>query len=134
MRLTLCLSLLLLAGEFCAYSQAGRYAPERKIWLLSTAHNSYAVGVSPNGQLQNLYWGGPLWRVDDVPAAVQRKDLSSFDPHQMLENEEYPGWGGPRFFEPAVKITRADGNRDLVLHYQSHRIAEHQLDVVLKDI
>ena len=102
--------------QFCAYSQAVQYAPERKIWLLSTVHNSYAIGVGPNGQLQNLYWGGPLWRVDDLPAAAQRRDLSSFDPHQMLENEEYPGWGGARFYQPAVKVTRANGDRDLVLH------------------
>ncbi len=84
--------------------------------------------------MQNLYWGAALWRMEDLPAAVEPKDMSSFDPHQMLENEEYPGWGGPRFYEPALKVTRANGNRDLVLHYQSHRIAEHQLDVVLKDI
>ncbi len=52
----------------------------------------------------------------------------------MLENEEFPGWGGPRYFEPALKITRADGDRDLVLHYVSHHIQNDDLFVVLKDI
>ena len=73
------------------------------------------MGVDAQGQLQHLYWGGPLWRMDDVPSAVEKRDLSSFDPHQMLENEEFPGWGGPRYDEPALKITRANGDRDQVL-------------------
>src|SRR5690349_23001111 len=78
----------------------------RKIWLLTTAHNSYAMGVDGNGTLQHLYWGGSLWRIEDVPAATPKRDVSSFDPRQMLEAEEYPGWGGPLYYEPALKLTR----------------------------
>ena len=92
------------------------------------------MGVSNNGQLQHLYWGGPLWRADDLSPATEKEDISSFDPHQMLEAEEYPGWGGPRFYEPALKITRADGDRDLVLHYVSHKIDGDRLEIMLKDI
>lgn len=92
------------------------------------------MGLDSEGVLQSLYWGAPLWRVDDVPPAVPRRDISSFDPRQMTENEEFPGWGGPRYYEPALKITRADGNRDLILHYLSHRLAQNDLDITLKDI
>jgi alpha-galactosidase len=49
-------------------------------------------------------------------------------------NEEYVGWGGTRYLEPSVKITRADGGRDLVLHYASHAIDGDSLKIVLKDI
>ncbi len=111
-----------------------RFDEGRKLWLLTTRESSYAMGVAPDGQLQHLYWGAPLWRSEDLPAATQRKDISSFDPHQMIENEEFPGWGGPRYYEPALKITRADGNRDLVLHYVSHKISGDRLDITLKDI
>ena len=38
------------------------------------------------------------------------RDRSSFDPRQMMETEEFPGWGGPRYLEPALKVTRADGS------------------------
>ena len=103
-------------------AQTIKYDESRKIWLVTTAVSSYAMGLSPDGQLQHLYWGGPLWRIEDVPAARQQRDISSFDPHQMLEAEEFPGWGGPRYYEAALKITRADGNRDLVLRYVSHRL------------
>ncbi|MBV9937724.1 MAG: alpha-galactosidase [Acidobacteriaceae bacterium] len=126
--------LLFLLAPISAYSQAIQYAPERKIWLLNTTHSSYAIGVNSEGQLQNLYWGGPLWRTDDITNAAQYRDLSSFDPHQMLENEEYPGWGGPRFYQPALKIMRANGDRDLVLHYRSHRMGQNDLEIVMKDI
>ena len=113
---------------FSIYGQSVQYLPAKKIFLLTTNQSSYAMGVSAEGQLQHLYWGGPLWRADDLPEAKQKQDISSFDPHQMLEAEEYPGWGGPRFYEPALKITRADGNRDLVLHYLSHKIEGDRLE------
>ncbi|HEY1949934.1 MAG TPA: alpha-galactosidase [Bryobacteraceae bacterium] len=125
---------LALSLAFSVSAQAIRFDAGRKVWLLTTAHSSYAMGVSPQGQLQNLYWGGPLWRMEDVPAAVEQRDISSFDPHQMLEREEFPGWGGPRYYEPALKITRADGDRDLVLHYVSHHVDGNELTITLKDI
>ena len=52
----------------------------------------------------------------------------------MLDREEFPGWGGTRFYEPAVKIAMANGNRDLVLKYKSHRIEDDRLDILLQDI
>lgn len=131
-----CVALCLTTVVFSSmlFAQTITYSADKKIWLITTEYSSYAMGVSPDSQLQHLYWGGPLWRIGDLPAAAQQRDISSFDPHQMLENEEYPGWGGPRYYEPALKITRADGNRDLVLHYVSHEIRANELDVTLKDI
>jgi len=127
-------ALLLLTVSLAMSAQAIRFDETRKVWLFTTKQSSYAIGVSPDGQLQHLYWGGPLWRIEDVPAAAAREDISSFDPRQMIENEEFPGWGGPRYYEPALKITRADGNRDLVLHYVSQRLDGDDLYVTLKDI
>ena len=118
----------------CALGQAIQYLSDRKIWLLATRESSYAMGVAEDGAVQHLYWGAPLWRAQELPQAARRRDLSSFDPRQMLENEELPGWGGPRYYEPGVKITRADGDRDLVLRYVSHRINGNALDIELKDI
>ncbi len=115
-------------------AQSIEFQADRKIWLLKTQASSYALGVTPDGLLQNLYWGAPLWRIADLPPATKSRGGSSFDPPEMFDSEEYPGWGGARFYEPAVKLTRADGNRDLVLHYQSHKIAGDNLDITLRDI
>jgi alpha-galactosidase len=128
-----CFAISLLAAAPLA-AQSVQSVESRKIFLLTTSHSSYAMGVDANGGLRHLYWGAPLWRADDIPTAAPRHDISSFDPHQMLENEEFPGWGGPRYYEPSLKITRDDGNRDLVLHYATHRIQQNDLDIVLKDI
>ena len=117
-----------------AGAQSIQYDAGRKVFLLNTAHSSYAMGVGTSGQLQHLYWGGRLWRTADVPPAQEEKDISSFDPREMLQNEEYAGAGGKRFYEPALKITRQDGDRDLVLRYKTHKISTDQLDVTLTDI
>src|SRR5258708_4683496 len=110
---------LALAGVACA--QPIQYLESKKVFLLSTRQNSYALGIAADGALRHIYWGAPLWRADDLAAPAQRRDLSSFDPRQMTEAEEFPGWGGPRYYEPALKLSRDDGNRALVLHYASHR-------------
>ncbi|HWC97070.1 MAG TPA: alpha-galactosidase [Candidatus Sulfopaludibacter sp.] len=117
-----------------AEAQSIQYVEARKTWLITTRDSSYALAVAPDGAVRNLYWGAPLWRVDDLPAATPRRDISSFDPRQMLENEEFPGWGGTRYYEPALKISREDGDRDLVLRYASHRLQGDELEITLKDI
>jgi alpha-galactosidase len=118
----------------CSFAQGIQYSVERKTWLLTTDQSSYAMGVGPDGALQHLYWGAPLWRIEDLPTASKPRGLSSFDPAEMMQNEEYPGWGGARYYEPALKITRSNGDRDLVLRYLSHEIRGSELDIVLKDI
>jgi alpha-galactosidase len=107
---------LILVSAFCVSAQSIQYSEPRKIWLLTTRQSSYAMGLGADGALRHLYWGAPLWRAEDLVAPPARRDISSFDPRQMLEAEEFPGWGGPRYYEPALKISRDDGNRDLVLH------------------
>ncbi len=116
------------------FAQSIRFAEDRKVFLLTTSQNSYAMGIAADGSLRHMYWGAPLWNLADLPALAPARELSSEDPRQMMENEEFPGWGGTRYYEPALKITREDGDRDLVLVYASHRIAGNDLDIALKDI
>ena len=47
-------------------------------------------------------------------------EWASFDSSYTNTPQEYAGWGAGLFIEPALKVTFADGNRDLVLHYESH--------------
>jgi hypothetical protein len=61
-------------------AQAIQYVESRKAWLPTTRDSSYAMGGDPEGTLRHLYWGAPLWRADDLPAAALRRELSSFDP------------------------------------------------------
>ena len=48
--------------------------------------------------------------------------------------QEFSGWGAGLYVEPALKVTFPDGNRDLVLHYLSHKIDGDSLTIRLKDV
>ena len=111
-----------------------QYLADRKMWLLQTEHSTYAMGVNTRGELQHIYWGAKLWRSDDLPNAAPPRDISSFDPSPSLTPEEYPAWGGARFYEPALKLTRADGGSDVVLHYVAQHPQPDGVDIELKDI
>ena len=47
------------------------------------------------------------------------REWASFDGSYTNTPQEYAGWGAGLFIEPALKVTFPDGNRDLVLHYES---------------
>jgi len=129
-----CFALLFMVVSSAAAQSPIEYSAATKVWLLHTESSAYAMGVNARGELQNLYWGGPIWRIADIPAAQAPRELSSFDPSESLMNEEFAGWGSTRYPEPAVKITRAGAGRDLVLHYVSHTIEGDDLRIVMKDI
>src|ERR1700733_1583826 len=91
---------------------------------------TYAIGVTPRGTVQAVYWGARLAADDPLPAA--QPSGRAFDINDGPQ--EYAGWGGGLLAEPSLKITFLDGNRDLVLRFVSATPAPHALRVVLKDI
>jgi alpha-galactosidase len=105
-----------------------------KVFRLDGGGTSYIFGVNPKGELQQIYWGGRLGESDVFPQPQPMREWASFDSPYSNTPQEYAGWGSGLFIEPALKITFADGNRDLVLHYESHAIKAEGLDVILKDI
>nr|WP_183983413.1 alpha-galactosidase [Sphingomonas jinjuensis] len=103
------------------------------------------MGVDDKGYLQPLYWGASLAADDPLgtaefaaagaPSPVRSfGELSGFDPAGSVTPQEYPGQGEGMVSEPGVKAVFADGNRDLVLKYRSHRIDGETLIVDLADI
>ncbi|HLY18642.1 MAG TPA: alpha-galactosidase [Bryobacteraceae bacterium] len=111
-----------------------RFLPAKKLWVLETDRSSYVLGVNEENSLQNVYWGKKLMRDDDLAPAHTAPELASFDSRQTMSNEEYPAWGGLRYNEPCLKVTLADGTRDLVLNYVSHEIRGDRLEIHTKDI
>ena len=117
------------------------------VFRLDGADTTYAFGVNERGELQQIYWGGRLRAADAVAAPHSKPEWASFDTSYNNTPQEYPGWGGGLFQEPSLKVTFADGNRDLILHYASSNEgngqqgansrgmgSDKQLDVVLKDV
>ena len=111
-----------------------RFLPAKKLWVLDTDRTSYVLGINEENSLQNVYWGKKLLRDDDLGAAHTAPEHASFDSRETMTNEEYPGWGGLRYNEPCVKVTLADGTRDLVLTYVSHEIRGDTLEIHTQDI
>ncbi|HUB52818.1 MAG TPA: alpha-galactosidase [Terracidiphilus sp.] len=106
----------------------------QQVFRLDAGNTTYAFGVNARGELQQMYWGGRLAASDTFSQPVAAREWASFDDSYSNTPQEYAGWGAGLFVEPALKITFADGNRDLVLHYESHTIKADGVDVVLKDI
>src|SRR5947199_6405743 len=102
-------------------SAAVRYLSTPKIWVLETDRTSYVLGINELNEIQHVYFGKKLLRDADLTAARTPTDYA-FESREGMAPEEYPGWGGMRYFEPCLKVTTANGTRDLVLKYVSHQI------------
>jgi alpha-galactosidase len=128
--------LVLLAASLLASAQpaATSFDAATKVFRIDGGAVSYAFGVNSRGELQQLYWGGRLAATDAFPQATPMPEWASFDSSYTNTPQEFVGWGSGLFVEPALKVSFADGNRDLVLHYQSHTAVANGFDVLLKDI
>ena len=132
---SLCAALLLLPGLVAAQkAPSATYDAAARVFRLDGGNSTYAFGVNSRGELQQIYWGGRLAATDRFPPAQPKPEWASFDSSYNNTPQEYAGWGAGLFNEPALKITFADGNRDLVLHYLSHMETANGFEVVLKDI
>ena len=129
-----CAAVLAVASFAVPANSAPSFDKDSKVFRLDGGNVSYVFGVNPRGELQQLYWGGRLAATDSVPQASPVREAASFDSSYTTTPQEYAGWGAGLFVEPALKVTFASGNRDLVLHYESHQATPNGFDVVLKDI
>lgn len=97
---------------------------------LDAGNVTYAVGVTPGGSVQTVYWGARLAPDDPMPPTGPTGRPFEIDDSP----QEYAGWGAGMLAEPSLKITFPDGNRDLVLRFVSAAPDAHTLKIVLKDI
>ena len=129
------LPLLIVTGLMAGKVQAQiAFDEASKVFRIDSDSSTYAFGVNQRGELQSLYWGGRIKAGDVLPAAVASPDAASFDLSTGTTLQEYAGWGAGLYVEPALKVTFPDGNRDLVLHYISHKIAGNLLTITMKDV
>lgn len=103
------------------------------IFVLHTNKSTYAFGVDNEGLLRNLYWGSKVESNDDFEMPVLT-EVSTNDPVYEITPEEFPVHGGLRYKETCLKVTFADGTRDLLYKYEGYRIEENELVINLKDV
>ena len=130
------LAAALLAGTSVGTSARAQatYAPASKLFRLDGGNVTYAFAVTPSGTLQSVYWGPRLAPPDNDLMAHEAQELSSVDPSSSIAAQEYPGWGGGLYTEPALKVAYPDGVRDVVLHYVSGRADGNGVTIELSDI
>lgn len=133
MVLTRLVAIVLLALPVSSQTSVRHLAGE-KLFVLEAGSVSYVFGINERNELQHIYWGPRLWRDADLRAARSSPGWASFDLSPATTAEEYPAWGGGRFSETCLKVTRFDGGRDLVLKYVSHKIDGDLLEVLTKDL
>jgi alpha-galactosidase len=104
-------------------------------WVLETHAAGYALGVNRAGLLAHRYWGVRLPYPDDYPAAPDPTGWASFNGAAQRTPEEYPGYNDLKYIEPCLKVTFADGVRDVWLRVEgaSVRDSDTQLDIHLRD-
>ncbi len=106
-----------------------------QVFRLDGGNSTYAFGVNERGELQAVYWGGRLGAHDAIAAPHSMPEMASFDSPYTTTPQEYASWGAGLFTEPALKVTFAEGNRDLVLHFVSGKPASAgAYEILLKDI
>lgn len=108
------------------------FSEKEKVWVLQSGDATYAFGVNERDELQHLYWGERL-SARDFTTAHSLPEWASFDLSTTTTPQEYPGWGAGLYVEPALKVTFANGNREVVLHYLDHKIESNDLEITLKD-
>jgi alpha-galactosidase len=97
-------------------------------WILETARTGYAFGVNAHGQLAHSYWGARLPFTADYPAPVlMDPGFISFHDSAQTTPLEYPGYAGANYVEPALKVTFADGVRDVVLRVTGFALLDEEL-------
>ncbi|CAH1211924.1 Alpha-galactosidase AgaA [Paenibacillus allorhizoplanae] len=103
---------------------------QANIFEIRTDKSSYVFGINEKGIIQHLYWGAHV-EAADCGYLLKSRLHSSFDAEIDRETEEYGGWGGCNYAEPALKVSFADGVRDLKLRYEGYRVVGEN-EIVLR--
>ena len=122
----------LIAFPALAHADA-HFDPASRMFRLDGGQVTYAFGVNANGALQSVYWGPRLGPSDRLKAEAP-PDHSGMDPSSSITPQEYPGWGGPMYTEPALKLAYPDGVRDVVLIFRSGHAEANSITVEMSDI
>lgn len=91
----------------------------QKTIRVSTDKTDLVLKVSPKGRLYQVYLGDKLRNPADYDHLPWEVYASSDAAVSTRGHEAYAASGGEDFFEPAVAVTHADGNKTTYLYYQN---------------
>jgi alpha-galactosidase len=106
---------------------------ERRLFLLTTANTAYAIHLTEQSRLVQLYWGARLPYPADYPPLPPNHTHASFNASLYDWLSEFPTPTGIQETEACLRVIFADGTRDLRLGYVGHEIGDEELLIRLKD-
>lgn len=110
-----------------------QYQAGRRLWVLEGGGVSYVLGINERNQLQHVYWGKAIPDASDWTSVHSLPQWDGVDPSTTNTPEEYPGWGGLRYFAPCLKAVLGGGVRNVVFEYASHEIRGPELTIRLTE-
>lgn len=112
---------------------AVRQQLDRQQWYIDAGHMTYVIGINEQGIVQSLYWGPKLDERALLPSAKSLPERASQYAPAATTPQEYPAYGAGIFTETALKVNSSNGDRTLILKYESAKVSGSQLEIVLKD-
>jgi alpha-galactosidase len=131
---SLTLIAVLMTGRAASTQTTVEGQAAKQIFRLDAGETTYAFGLNEKSQVQTIYWGARLSTQDAFASPRSAREAASFDGPPNTTPQEYAGWGAGLYVEPALKISFANGNRDLDLRYDSNKTDVGSIDLTLKDI
>ena len=98
-----------------------RAAPADSLIRISTDETDLVLKISPAGRLYQVYLGEKLRPFEDARRLNWQVRTGSDGSYPVRGFEAYAAGGTEDFFEPALGVTHADGNKTTYLYYQNHR-------------
>ena len=96
------------------------HAADIKTIRISTDKTDLILQVNQKGRLYQVYMGDRLTHASDVDNFTYSANGGSDGSGAERGHEAYAASGGEDYFEPAVAVTHADGNKTTYLYYKSH--------------
>lgn len=107
-----------------------------RVFIIETKSTHYVMAVDCEGVLNHLYWGKPCKAVDYI-SSYNGWEKNSNHSARELSKTEYITFGGTVYRPNAFSAKYADGCRETLLTYDSHKITQKDnsllLEIVLKD-
>ena len=94
----------------------------QKTIRVCTDNTDLVLQVNNNGRLYMVYLGDKLINASDVDKIEWTMDTGSDASVSQRGHEAYMCSGGEDFFEPALGVTHADGNKTTYLYYKDSQV------------
>jgi len=105
-------------------------------WVLETQNTAYTFGLNEEKLVTHCYWGARLPFIKDYPSPLNPTHWTSPTGSHHYVPEEFPGYAGTKYIDPALKVIFADDVRDVVLTFVDATVSaspQPTLAIRLKD-